>query len=241
MSQLTKPLALALALGLAQGAWAQDTTATPDTAAPAASGETAVDGATAPAPEATTEAPAPDAAANGQPAPDATVDGATAPQPAAPAQPQSYTKGTYGDWELQCIKAPDGKDPCQIYQVIKNNQGGNVADISLFGLPKGGKAVAGATIMVPLDTLLTQNLLLSVDGAKPQVYPFTFCQPMGCFARIGLTQEDLDSFKKGNKATITIVPLAAPTEKVSATISLSGFTAGFDAVVKANEESGAVK
>ena len=151
------------------------------------------------------------------------------------------SKPTYDDWEMQCIKTKDGKDPCQIYQVLKDDKGGNVADISLFGLPAGGKAVAGATIMVPLDTLLTQNLTIQVDSAEPRVYPFTFCQPMGCFARIGLTQGELDSYKKGSKATITIVPLAAPNQKVSAKISLKGFTKAYDAVVKSNEENGAVK
>ncbi|TMV93652.1 invasion associated locus B family protein [Thioclava sp. BHET1] len=239
MSQLTKPLALALVLGMAHGAYAQDstdsTTATsPATtadqgSAPAASGSDA----TTPAADATTPAaPADDKAAPAAPA-------GNAPQQAP--QDETYTKATYGDWALQCIKAKDGKDPCQIYQVIKGPGGGNIADISLFGLPKGGKAEAGATIMVPLDTLLTQNLTVQVDKSDPRVYPFTFCQPMGCFARIGLTSAEVNAYKKGGKATISIVPLAAPDKKVSADISLNGFTDAYNAVVKANEESGALK
>lgn len=228
MSQLTKPLALVLAFGLAQGAWAQDSSAT-DAATPAPAADAATTDTPAPA------APAADAA---QAAP---ATGDQAANGEAAQQQQTYTKATYGDWELQCIKSPDGKDPCQIYQVIKDKNGGNLADISLFGLPKGSKAAAGATIMVPLDTLLTQNLLVAVDGGQPKVYPFTFCQPMGCFARIGLLPEELDAFKKGSKATITIVPLAAPNQKVSADISLNGFTKAYEEVVKTNEESGAVK
>ena len=235
MSQLTKPLVLALALGMAQGAYAQDTTPVvpPAPAAPAAT----------PAPA----APASDATA---PAADATTPAAPAATPAAPAatpaepqQPENktYVKATYDDWEMQCIKTKDGKDPCQMYQVIKDANGGNVADISLFGLPSGGKAVAGATIMVPMDTLLTQNLTIQVDTSAPRVYPYTFCQPMGCFARIGLTQAELDAYKKGSKATITIVPLASPNQKVTADISLKGFTNAYDAVVKSNAETGAVK
>jgi len=237
MSQLTKPLILALTLGMAHGAYAQDTTTATDQPAPAA------DAATPAAPASDAAAPTADAPAAAATAPAAA---STAPAPAATAAPQqpennTYIKATYDDWEMQCIKTKDGKDPCQMYQVLKDAKGGNVADISLFGLPAGGKAVAGATIMVPMDTLLTQNLTIQVDNAEPRVYPFTFCQPMGCFARIGLTQGELDAYKKGGKATITIVPLAAPNQKVTADISLKGFTNAFNAVVKSNEESGAVK
>jgi invasion protein IalB len=239
MSQLTKPLVLALTLGMAHGAYAQDATTATDQVPPAA------DAATPAAPASDATAPAADAAtpATDAPAADATAPAADAAAPAAPQQPESntYVKATYDSWEMQCIKTKDGKDPCQMYQVIKDANGGNVADISLFGLPAGGKAVAGATIMVPMDTLLTQNLTIQVDSAEPRVYPFTFCQPMGCFARIGLTQGELDAYKKGSKATITIVPLAAPNQKVTADISLKGFTNAYNAVVKSNEETGAVK
>ncbi len=55
---------------------------------------------------------------------------------------------------------------------------------------------------------------------------------MGCIARVGFTQAEIDGFKKGAKATLTIVPVAAPDQKVALDISLKGFTAGFDAVSK---------
>ena len=242
MSQLTKPLILALTLGMAHGAYAQDATTATDQTAPAA--DAATPAPAAPASDAT--APTADAPTATAPAADATAPAADATAPAASAAPQppennTYVKATYDDWEMQCIKTKDGKDPCQMYQVLKDAKGGNVADISLFGLPAGGKAVAGATIMVPMDTLLTQNLTIQVDSAEPRVYPFTFCQPMGCFARIGLTQGELDAYKKGGKATITIVPLASPNQKVTADISLKGFTNAYNAVVKSNEKTGAVK
>jgi invasion protein IalB len=93
--------------------------------------------------------------------------------------------------------------------------------------------VAGATIVVPLETLLTEQLTIAVDGAQPKRYPFTWCAPLGCIARVGFTQAEIDGFKKGAKATITIVPFAAPDQPVNLDLSLKGFTAGFDAVSKA--------
>lgn len=232
MSQLAKPFVILLAMGLAGATHAQDTTTTIDQ--PAA--DTTTDGATAPASQANSgNAATPETSTPEISTPD------TAPSGAAGEQPRTYTRATYDDWDLQCIKTEDGKDPCQIYQVIQDKNGGNVADISLFGLPRNDQAAAGATIMVPLDTLLTQNLKMSIDGAQAKIYPFTFCQPMGCFARIGLTTDELNAFKKGNKATISIVPLAAPTQQVNADISLKGFTRAYAAVNEANRESGALE
>lgn len=143
---------------------------------------------------------------------------------------QPYLSEEHGDWALRCLKAAEGEvDPCQLYQLLRDADGNSVAEISLFPLPEGGRAAAGATIVVPLETLLTQQLTLSVDGSDARRYPYTFCNSAGCVARIGLTPEELNQFKRGNAATLRMVPAAAPDEEVILTISLTGFTAGFAA------------
>lgn len=150
-------------------------------------------------------------------------------QEEAPAGP--YTKEEVGDWRLQCFPKADAKsddDPCHIYQLLKDETGNAVAEISLFRLPEGGKAVAGATVVVPLETLLTAQLRISVDGSKAKVYPYSFCNKIGCYARIGLTPEDIAQFKKGAKANVTLVPFVAPDQKITLDLSLTGFTAGYD-------------
>jgi invasion protein IalB len=100
----------------------------------------------------------------------------------------------------------------------------------MFALPEGGQAAAGATVIAPLETLLTANMTLTIDGGKAKIYPFTFCANLGCIARIGFTAEEVAQFKKGAKAVMTIVPAAAPEQKVELDITLKGFTAGYDAV-----------
>jgi invasion protein IalB len=165
---------------------------------------------------------------------------ATAPDPNAPSlgTPVSegpgseYVKESFDAWDLRCIRSQDGKDPCQLYQLLKDAQGGGVAEISIIPLPPGGKAVAGATIVTPLETLLTEQVTLGLDGAEAKKYPFTFCTAAGCVARVGFTADEIAAFKKGAKAVMTIVPLAAPDQKVNLDVSLKGFTAGFDAVSK---------
>lgn len=148
---------------------------------------------------------------------------------------ETYRVSEHGDWELRCIKAPEGqKDPCQLYQLLEDQQGNSVAEINFFSLPNGDNLAAGATIVTPLETLLTKNVLLSVDGGQAKVYPFTFCTAIGCFARVGFTAGDVAAFKAGNAAKIVVVPAQAPDQTVDLTMSLKGFTAGLAAVQAAN-------
>ncbi len=141
---------------------------------------------------------------------------------------QPYISAAHGEWELKCLNNPEGDDPCQMYQLLKDGSGNSVAEVSLGKLPTGGQAVAGATIVVPLETLLTQQLTVSVDGGQTRRYPFRFCAQPGCVANIGFTAKEIAAFKKGAKATVTIVPAAAPNQKVNLDMSLTGFTAAFD-------------
>ena len=142
---------------------------------------------------------------------------------------ETYIAAEYGDWALRCLKAAEGEvDACNLYQLLVSDEGASVAEFNIFQLPEGGQAVAGATLVVPLETLLTQQVTISVDGQNARRYPFNFCNRAGCVARIGFTQPEIDEFKRGIQATVRIVPAAAPTQEVVLAVSLSGFTAGYD-------------
>lgn len=175
------------------------------------------------------EAPAADDAAAGG-------DGAGVPglsmgtDAVQPGQP--YVKEEFGDWQLRCVRASETAEICQLYQLMQDAEGNSVAEFNVFPLPEGQQAVAGANIVTPLETLLTANLRLAVDAGQGKIYPYSFCSQVGCFSRIGLTSEELASFRRGATATVTIVPAAAPNETVALTLSLSGFTAGYNALVE---------
>lgn len=202
MLQNIKPFLLAGLIAAASSVSAQETT-TEETAAPVAE-----------------ETAAPEAAAD--------LDMGTEVA-AADAVGTPYIRDTFGDWSLRCLRAEEGQDdPCQLYQLLNDAEGNSVAEISMFPLPDGGRAAAGATIVVPLETLLTEQLQISVDGSATRRYPFTFCNRAGCVSRVGFTQEEVNQFKRGSKATMRMVPAAAPEEEVILDISLSGFTAGYD-------------
>lgn len=213
ITSVTRNLALILAVAalLPAGAGlAQTTTETP--AEPQA--------------EVTGDAPVADGLSMG-----AEVGAAEAPPTQETAQEgQTYMLAAFEQWEQRCVKTADGSDPCQLYQLLKDQDGNSVAEFSMFALPEGNEAAAGATVVVPLETLLTANLLIAVDGGKAKIYPYTFCAQIGCISRVGFTADEVAQFKKGASATMTIVPAVAPDQKVVLDISLKGFTAGYEAV-----------
>lgn len=188
----------------------------------------------------TEEAPATEEAA---PADGATTENLALGQEvgAADGPGSTYTVANFEAWEQKCVRTESGVDPCQLYMLLKDAEGNSVAEFTMFNLPKGaeGPAVAGATFIAPLETLLTAGMTLQIDDAKGKLYPFTFCAPIGCVARIGFTAEEITAMKAGANAKITIVPFVAPDEKVELSISLKGFTAGYDAVTAANDAADA--
>ncbi|MGR3759410.1 invasion associated locus B family protein [Roseobacteraceae bacterium NS-SX3] len=142
-----------------------------------------------------------------------------------------YSKEKHGDWDLACVKTEAETDPCELLQVLTGPEGKPMAEISMFRIEQeGAQAVAAATIIVPLETLLPAGLTISVDGAPSKRYNYTFCAPVGCFARIGLTASDIDAFKKGSEAVLALRPAPAPDQLVELKMSLKGFTAGYNAV-----------
>lgn len=215
MKKLPQMLALLLCLAAASPGFAQDAAAPAEPATP------------------TEAAPQGDAASGTDLSLGTEVAGADGPG-------STYVAANFDSWAQRCVRAePGGVDTCQLYQLLKDASGNSVAEITMFGLPEGQEAAAGATVIAPLETLLTEGLLLQVDTGKAKAYPFTWCSSIGCVARIGLTAAEIETLKKGAKATLTIVPVVAPNEKVLLDVSLKGFTAGFTAVNDANAKADA--
>ena len=179
-----------------------------------------------------TETPAPAAEAAATPAAPA------AAAPAAPTEPQvgqPYAKETHGDWTLRCMKTETGADPCELYQLLKDAQDSPVAEASVIPM-NGGKVEAVITFVAPLETDLSVGLGLQVDAAQESRYPFMLCARVGCISRVGLEAPQLDPLKRGNAATVSVLPFgAAKEEMVKLPLSLSGFTAGMTALVEANK------
>ena len=147
---------------------------------------------------------------------------------------EEYILETSGDWSVVCVRTPLEHDPCALRQLLQDDAGNSVSTVEIVNLPPGRQAAAGATIMTPLETLLTQQVTLSIDGGAGKRYPFTFCTQSGCVSRVGFTEGEIDAFRRGNAARLSIVPAAAPDQRVEVTMSLSGFTAGFARIGELN-------
>ena len=169
------------------------------------------------------EAPAePDAAAEG----DAATD-APATEGAAAQLPDNVDIETFGAWELRC---ETGGGACFIYQLANDSNGNPVAEMTVIQLPDGNEAAAGATAITPLGTMLTAGFVLQVDSGQARQYPYTWCTRSGCFSRFGLTDAEINAMKAGAVARAQIVSASAPEQPVILELSLSGFTAAWNAL-----------
>lgn len=155
---------------------------------------------------------------------------------AANTKGQPYTLETHGDWEVRCIKTDTGNDPCNLYQLLSDENGNSVAEITMFQLNRGD-VDAAVTVVTPLETMLTEPLRVQVDEGEIRGYPYQFCNPVGCYVRFGLTTESVNAYKNGNAAKVGLVPMAQPDQPVTLAMSLRGFTAGYEAVIKLNADN----
>ena len=141
---------------------------------------------------------------------------------------EPYLAEKLGDWVLQCIRTQDGNDPCEMNQLLLNAEGQPMSEISLFRLSDTPGAVAGANIIVPLETLLSSPLIISFNAVTSKKYPYSFCNAVGCIARIGLTSSEVELLKKGLVANITVSHISRPNQPITFGMSLKGFTAAYE-------------
>ncbi len=153
-------------------------------------------------------------------------------EPAPSAGDNTYVRSTHGDWSIQCLRVEEGFEPCQMYQLLKDGNGGSVAEASIFKLTGNNQVEAGGTFIVPLETLLTEKLNIRVDSGQAKRYDFSFCTTVGCYSRVGFTADDVASFRRGNAANVSIVPALAPDQRVTVEMSLTGFTAAFNELIE---------
>lgn len=227
-------LAALIAMAPLAGAFAQSE-AQPETP-PAATPETTAAPETTPetTPAAAPETAPADAAEPAAPATDAAEAAPAQDQAQPPADDQLvasyYNRESHGDWQLRCLRTPDGKDPCELYQLLRDDNQGPVAEISV--IPFEGQAAAIMNFVAPLETDLEMGMGLKIDNSENRRYPFLVCAPIGCVARIGMSETELGALKRGAKATVTLLPFGGDPEKnaVHLPVSLKGFTAGFDAL-----------
>ena len=140
---------------------------------------------------------------------------------------QYYVADTYKDWQKLCLTTGQAVEPCYMYQLIEDDTSHPTAEFTILKVNEEEGISAAATIMTPLETLLTRKMSLSVDGQDVREYPYSWCDRRGCYARVALTDDDIFGMKKGRAGYLEIESIAAPGKVIRLKFSLSGFTDAF--------------
>ena len=143
---------------------------------------------------------------------------------------EPYIRTENGDWAVRCVATEFANDPCNMTQLILTEDNSPIAEISLFRVKSNPTAVAGADITVPLETLLTAPLVIRYSETSAKQYPYTFCNKIGCIARVGFSQEDVDLMKLRDRAMVSITHIQQPEQAITFPMSLAGFTKSYDAL-----------
>jgi invasion protein IalB len=171
-----------------------------------------------------------DAAPAAPPQPGASEAGAPPP---APQQPEiDVTK--HGDWEVGCL--PETTQ-CEMQQVAIDAAGNPVILARMVRLPEEAEAQALIVFNTPLGTLLPPGLGVQIDAAPSNPLPFEWCVQEGCIVRLGLREPDVAAMKRGKQVKLRVNSIADPEAPVILTLSLTGFTAGFDSLPIPPEEA----
>ena len=149
-----------------------------------------------------------------------------------PRELQPYIKETNKDWNLKCIAPKNSIERCEANQIIVNDKKQPVAEISIFKLSDNQAAEAAATIIVPLETILSEGLILAIQDLEPKKYQFKFCNRLGCYSQIGLIKEEVEALKNKERASIYLKHISSGDQQVIIPISLDGFMKTFSRVVK---------
>lgn len=149
-----------------------------------------------------------------------------------PQKTEPYIKERFENWSLKCIKTVNSIERCEANQIIFNQKQQPVAEISIIKLPKGQVAAAAATIIVPLETILSEGLVLAIQELEPKKYQFKFCNSLGCYSQIGLTDDEVEALKRKEKASIFLKHISSGDQQIVIPMSLDGFTKTFSNVIQ---------
>ena len=149
-----------------------------------------------------------------------------------PQKTEPYIKERFENWSLKCIKTVNSIERCEANQIIFNQKQQPVAEISIIKLPKGQVAAAAATIIVPLETILSEGLVLAIQELEPKKYQFKFCNSLGCYSQIGLTDDEVEALKRKEKASIFLKHISSGDQQIVIPMSLDGFSKTFSNVMQ---------
>ncbi|SEA20732.1 invasion associated locus B family protein [Rubrimonas cliftonensis] len=149
----------------------------------------------------------------------------------AQTEERAVTRTTFGDWTRVCA---DATGECALEQIGKTANGEDALLMQVQKLPEprtvdGVRIEAIAVIRVPFNIVLANQLRLRVDQGEVTASQYLTCNQQGCIVQAPLRPEQLESFRRGARAELGYTLIQGDKfQNVAATVSLSGFTRGFE-------------
>lgn len=134
----------------------------------------------------------------------------------------------YGDWNMRCETPPGAQgQQCALMQYVVAESRPNVGLSVIMLKTADGKAKL-LRIITPLGVLLPSGLGLKIDNDDIGRAGFVRCIAEGCLAEVILEDDLLNKLRRGQQATFIV--FVSPEDGIGIPISLSGFSAGYDAL-----------
>lgn len=156
------------------------------------------------------------------------------------AAPKEVTSlGRYGDWELRCVSGEPGTGQvCELVQaVVVDMQGAplEVLRLALSPAPANtGTSDLSIVILVPGDVHLASDFGLEVDRGFRSLLRYRNCTAAGCWLVVAADAALLEALRRGLQGTGVFRMLDGQVVRVA--FSLTGVTAGLEALVKAGAQ-----
>jgi len=127
-------------------------------------------------------------------------------------------------WFKACTKQAD-VDICNVQNILVAESGQLITGVSLLEL-KGKVNRRVFQITVPSGRMVPPGIGLQIDGGQTRKIDYVICLPDRCVGEVPLTDEIVNSFKRGQQLTLTSVNFQNQPNPIQ--LPLTGFTAAFD-------------
>ena len=146
-------------------------------------------------------------------------------------QPNAELK-KFKDWNVQCVRNNEtNKKACVLFHQLTLDDGRVLMAFQVQKIApreETNNATHVAVLTVPLGVHLPSGIRVQVDEGDPLDLIYERCDQGGCYAGITLDEKITTTLKKGTEGIVQFNNLNGDT--VSAKISLSGFTAGYNSL-----------
>ncbi|MCT7375416.1 invasion associated locus B family protein [Chelativorans salis] len=127
-------------------------------------------------------------------------------------------------WFKACTKQEE-VDVCNVQFMLRANSGQLLTSVNLIEVTgKVNRRVL--QIAVPTGRLVPPGVGLQIDDGNTQKVDYAICVPDRCVAEAPLTDELVNSFKRGSELTLTSVNFQNQPNPVK--VTLQGFTGAYD-------------